>query len=46
LTKNVGLLINSTRDIIYASSGLDFAEKAKEKAMELQAKMECFISEL
>ncbi|PIX06097.1 MAG: orotidine 5'-phosphate decarboxylase, partial [Flavobacteriales bacterium CG_4_8_14_3_um_filter_35_10] len=46
LTKNVGLLINSTRDIIYASSGLDFAEKAKEKAMELQAKMGGYLSEL
>jgi len=46
LTKNVGLLINSTRDIIYASSGLDFAEKAKEKAMELQAKMGGYINKL
>jgi len=35
----VGLLINSSRGIIYASSGKDFAKKAQEKAMELQQEM-------
>jgi hypothetical protein len=28
MNANVGLLINSSRGIIYASSGTDFAEKA------------------
>ena len=31
-----GLIINSARDILYASSKKDFAEKAKEKAYDLQ----------
>jgi len=39
LTKNVGLLINSSRGIIYASSGKDFAEQAAIKAQELQRAM-------
>lgn len=39
LSTNIGLIINSSRDIIYASSGLDFANKAQEKAKELQMKM-------
>ena len=39
MTKNVGLLINSSRDIIYASAEQDFADKAAEKAKELQETM-------
>lgn len=39
MTKNVGLLINSSRGIIYASSEQDFADKAAEKAKELQETM-------
>jgi len=39
LNDNVGLLINSSRGIIYASNGLDFAEKAATKAKELQNEM-------
>ena len=35
-----GLLVNSSRGIIYASSDKDFAEKAREKAHELQLQME------
>lgn len=35
-----GLLVNSSRGIIYASSGEDFAEKAGEKAKEIQQSME------
>jgi orotidine-5'-phosphate decarboxylase len=35
-----GLLINATRSIIYASSGRDFAEKAREEALLLQKAME------
>lgn len=39
LNKDIGLLINSSRGIIYASSGDDFAQKARKKAMELQQQM-------
>jgi len=43
LNKDIGLLINSTRGIIYASSGKDFALKAQEKALELQQEMKKYI---
>lgn len=39
LNEQVGLLINSSRGIIYASSGEDFAEVAGQKAAELQGQM-------
>jgi len=39
LSDNIGLLINSSRGIIYASKGLDFAESAGLKAKELQVQM-------
>lgn len=35
-----GLLVNSTRGIIYASKGRDFAERAREEALKLQKEME------
>ena len=34
-----GLLVNSSRGIIYASNGLDFAEKARVEAQKLQLEM-------
>ena len=34
-----GLLVNSSRGIIYASSGIDFAAKAREEAQKLQQEM-------
>jgi len=37
--KDCGLLVNSSRGIIYASNGLDFAEKAREEAQKLQLEM-------
>nr|WP_317631883.1 orotidine-5'-phosphate decarboxylase [uncultured Flavobacterium sp.] len=40
LNNQVGLLINSSRGIIYASSELDFAEKARLEAQKLQQEME------
>jgi orotidine-5'-phosphate decarboxylase len=40
LTDEIGLLINSSRGIIYASDKEDFANKAQEKAQELQMEME------
>ena len=36
---NVGLLINSSRSIIYASNEADFAEKAREEALKMQLEM-------
>ena len=44
LTEGIGLLINSSRGIIYASNKKDFAQKAQEKAKELQTQMEIFVS--
>lgn len=40
LNSQCGLLINAARSIIYASDGLDFAEKAREEALALQQEME------
>lgn len=39
MTKDCGLLVNSSRGIIYASQGEDFAEVAADKARELQQQM-------
>ena len=46
LNNDVGLLINSSRGIIYASNGKDFAEKAKKKALELQKEMAVILENL
>ena len=40
MNESVGLLINSSRGIIYASKGTDFAEKAREEALKMQQEME------
>ena len=40
MNANVGLLINSSRGIIYASNGSDFTEKAREEALKLQIEMQ------
>jgi orotidine-5'-phosphate decarboxylase len=40
MNNNVGLLINSSRAIIYASSGENFAEKAREEALKMQQEMQ------
>ena len=39
ITKDCGLLVNSSRGIIYASKGEDFADVAAKKAQELQEQM-------
>lgn len=44
LNKNVGLLINSSRGIIYASNKIDFAAAAAKKARELQQQMVALIN--
>jgi len=40
MNRDCGLLVNSTRGIIYASKGRDFAERAREEALKLQKEME------
>jgi orotidine-5'-phosphate decarboxylase len=40
-----GLLVNSSRGILYASNGADFAEKAKEEAMKLQEEMSILLTQ-
>ncbi|RIJ49934.1 orotidine-5'-phosphate decarboxylase [Maribellus luteus] len=45
LNSKCGLLVNSSRGIIYASGEVDFAEKAKEAAREVQQEMEALLQE-
>ncbi|WP_367771455.1 orotidine-5'-phosphate decarboxylase [Flavobacterium sp. WC2421] len=44
MNDNIGLLINSSRAIIYASNGTDFAVKAREEALKMQQEMEAIVS--
>ncbi len=44
MSKNVGLLINSSRGIIYASQNDDFAQAAAAKAKDLQQQMEVILN--
>ncbi|KWW30346.1 MAG: orotidine-5'-phosphate decarboxylase [bacterium P3] len=43
LTADCGLLVNSSRGIIYASNGPDFAERAADEARKLQIQMAQYI---
>jgi len=43
LNSSCGLLINSSRGIIYAGKGEDFAEKAREEALKLQVEMQVIL---
>ena len=45
INKDCGLLINSTRDIIYAGNGTDFANAASKKAAAVQKEMENLLLE-
>jgi orotidine-5'-phosphate decarboxylase len=45
LNKDGGLLVNSSRAIIYASNTIDFASKAREAALALQQEMEIILQE-
>lgn len=38
--KTVGLLVNSSRSIIYAGDGIDFAERARQAALKMQIEMQ------
>jgi len=46
LTKDCGLLVNSSRNIIYASKEKDFAEKAREETLKVQLEMEVLLNSL
>ena len=43
MNKEIGLLINSSRGIIYASNGTDFAEAAAIEAQKLQSEMKAIL---
>jgi orotidine-5'-phosphate decarboxylase len=43
LTKNCGLLVNSSRGIIYASNGEDFAEQARAEALKIVVEMKTYL---
>lgn len=43
MNQDVGLLINSSRGIIYASNGEDFAKAARQKALLMQQQMESLL---
>ncbi len=43
LTKNVGLLVNSSRGIIYASNEKDFAEASAQEAKNIQVEMKTIL---
>jgi orotidine-5'-phosphate decarboxylase len=45
LNKDAGILVNSSRSIIYASGGEDFAEKAKIAAKDYQGQMQSLLSD-
>jgi orotidine-5'-phosphate decarboxylase len=44
MNEGVGLLINASRSILYASSGPDFAEAAAREAHAMQQAMAAFIA--
>jgi orotidine-5'-phosphate decarboxylase len=46
ITKNVGLLVSSSRGILYASQGEDFAKEAANKARNIQQEMEVELGKL
>jgi orotidine-5'-phosphate decarboxylase len=45
INKDAGILVNSSRSIIYASDAEDFAEKAKLAAKDYQLQMKTFLTE-
>ena len=45
MNDHCGLLVNSSRGIIYASKGKDFADKARESALKLQQEMKQYLGE-
>jgi orotidine-5'-phosphate decarboxylase len=45
LNTKCGLLVNSSRGIIFADSSENFAVVAGEKAKEMQTEMECYLTQ-
>jgi orotidine-5'-phosphate decarboxylase len=45
MNKQCGLLVNSSRSIIYASNGLDFAQEAGKAALQVQQEMKDYLLE-
>jgi orotidine-5'-phosphate decarboxylase len=39
ITSSCGLIVNSSREVIYASNGVDFAKAARERALSMQQQM-------
>lgn len=46
MNKQCGLLVNSSRQILYASSAIDFADKAKDEAIKVQEEMAGYLATL
>ena len=46
LNKDAGLLVNSSRSILYASNGTDFAEAARHEAQQMQTEMASYLAAL
>jgi orotidine-5'-phosphate decarboxylase len=44
MNKDIGILVNASRQILFASAGTNFAEKAREQALLLQRNMASFIA--
>lgn len=45
MNKDCGLLVNASRSILYASSGEDFAIKAREEAMRMRDEMDVLLKQ-
>jgi orotidine-5'-phosphate decarboxylase len=43
INSTCGLLVNSSRQILFASKGADFAEKAREEALKVQQEMDSYL---
>jgi orotidine-5'-phosphate decarboxylase len=44
MTEDCGILVNSSRAIIYAFGGTDFADKARAMAIEVQQEMSSYLT--
>ena len=44
MNSDCGILVNSSRSIIYAGSGVDFAEKAELESRKIQQEMALILS--
>ena len=45
MNRDCGLIVNASRSILFASSGNDFADRARDEALKLQKKMEHYLKE-